>query len=88
MLMRILFKKRFVKQYQKLKKSDQGRVDNALRIFEKNPFDSQLKNHALVGKLIGKRSIAAGFDLRMIFELEGDYIIVIMIGVGTHSQIY
>ena len=86
--MKILFKKRFVKQYQKLKKSDQNKVDHALKMFEKDPCDARLKNHALIGKLSGKRSISAGFNLRMIFELEGDYVVVIMIGVGTHNQVY
>ena len=86
--MKIFFKKSFVKQYHKLKKIDRLRVDNALVLFEKNHFDPSLKNHALTGKLAGKRSIAAGFDLRLVFEMQGNYVTVIMLGVGTHNQVY
>ena len=67
--MQIIFKKKFVKQYCKLQKSAQLKIDNALLIFEKNPLKSSLKNHALIGKLKGKRSISAGFDLRIILEV-------------------
>lgn len=86
--MHIYFKKNFIKQYRKLKKSDKSKVDNALIVFEKNPHDPLLKNHGLVGKLTGKRAISAGFDLRIIFELEGEYVTVTMLAVGTHNQIY
>lgn len=86
--MQIILKKSFVKQYQKLQKANQSKIDNTLRLFEKNPHDPQLKNHALIGKLSGKRSISAGFDLRIVFEIEGNYVIAIMISVGTHNQVY
>ncbi|MCC7197401.1 type II toxin-antitoxin system mRNA interferase toxin, RelE/StbE family [Candidatus Peregrinibacteria bacterium] len=86
--MLIVLKKSFVKQYQKLQKASQSKIDNTLRLFEKNPHDPQLKNHALTGKLTGKRSISAGFDLRIVFELEGNYMIVTMLSVGTHNQVY
>jgi addiction module RelE/StbE family toxin len=86
--MQIVLKKSFVKQYQKLQKANQNKIDNTLRLFEENPHDPQLKNHPLIGKLAGKRSISAGFDLRIIFELEGNYMIVTMLSVGTHNQVY
>lgn len=86
--MQIYFKKSFVKQYKKLQKNHRAKVDQTLRLFEKNPHDPILKNHILVGKLLGKRSIAAGFDLRIVFEVEGDYVVVNMLAVGTHNQVY
>ena len=86
--MQIFFKKSFVKQYHKLQKTDRLKVDNALVLFEKNHFHPSLKNHALTGKLAGKRSIAAGFDLRLVFEMKGNYVTVIMLGLGTHNQVY
>jgi addiction module RelE/StbE family toxin len=86
--MQIFFKKSFIKQYRRLRKSDRGKVDSALEVFENNPKDIRLYNHALVGKLEGKRSISAGFDLRIIIKVEGDYVFVTMLAVGTHSQVY
>lgn len=76
--MKIYFKKSFIKQYQKLPKSARAKIDHTLEIFEKNPHDPKLYNHPLTGKLAGKRSIAAGFDLRIIFEVEGNYVVVII----------
>lgn len=86
--MRIYFKKSFIKQYQKLQKTHQSKVDQALKLFEKNPNNPILKNHALAGRLSGKRSIAAGFDVRIVFEMEGHYVTVTMLAVGTHNQVY
>ena len=86
--MHIYFKKSFVKQYQKLQKSHRAKVDRALRLFEKNPHYHLLKNRALTGKLAGKRSIAAGFDIRIVFEMEEQYVTVTMLAVGTHDQVY
>jgi addiction module RelE/StbE family toxin len=86
--MQIFFKKSFIKQYGKLKKSDQSKVDDALEIFEKNPLDPQLKNHALIGRLMGKRAISAGFDLRIVFASNIEYVTVTILAVGTHNQVY
>jgi len=86
--MKIIFKKSFVKQYVKLDKSKRNSVDSAIRIFEKNPLTPELKNHALKGKLNGKRAISAGFDLRIVFRIDGYYVLVEMLGVGSHNQVY
>lgn len=86
--MQIYFKKTFIKQYKRLQSSQQKKVDQALEFFEKNPLDTKLKNHGLVGKLQGKRAISAGFDLRIVFEIQGEYITVTMLAVGTHNQVY
>lgn len=86
--MKLVFKKSFIKNYHKLNKSDRSKVDLALELFERNPKDNALNNHPLTGKLQGKRSISAGFDLRIIIKVEGDYVIVTMLAVGTHNQVY
>ena len=82
------FKKSFIKRYAKLRAVDRDKVDNALRLFEQSPNSPVLKNHALNGVLAGKRSIRAGNDLRLIFEIEGDYVLVVFIDVGSHNQVY
>ena len=86
--MSIRYTKRFRKQYRKLAKKDQRRTDNVIALFIKNPFDPQIKNHALTGQLKGKRAISAGFDLRIVFKIEGDYTIVLMLSVGPHEKVY
>ena len=86
--MEITFKKSFVKRYNKLQKNNREIIDKTIDIFKENPFDPILKNHPLHGRMEGKRSIAAGNDLRVIFKIEGNYIKVIFMDVGTHNQVY
>lgn len=86
--MKIVFKKSFVKQYAKLNESKRLSVDETIRVFARDPKTPHLKNHLLKGKLTGKRAISAGFDLRIVFKVDGDYVLVEMLAVGSHNQVY
>lgn len=86
--MKIVRTKKFVKNYSKLRLNEQLRIEEAIIKFSQNPFDAVLFNHALKGKMAGRRSISAGGDLRIIFEEEKDYVVVIMLAVGSHAQLY
>ena len=86
--MNIHYHKRFVKQMEKLRKHEKVSVTDAIDLFRTHPFDPSLKNHALKGPMKGARAISAGFDLRIIFEQQGDYALVLMLAVGTHEDMY
>ena len=86
--MRIIYQKRFQKQQKKLQKHLKISVADAIDLFQENPHDPLLKNHLLQGMMKGKRSLSAGFDLRIIFEERNGYAIVLMIAVGTHGDVY
>lgn len=86
--MQVDFHKVFRNGLEKLTPNQLKRVDRILELFEKNPCDPQLGNHALKGKLLGYRSIAAGGDLRLLFKEENNYQKVIFVRVGTHNQVY
>ena len=87
--MKIEYHKSFIKQFQKLQKKEQERALDALKLFEKEPFAEQLRNHQLHGNLAGFRSISAGGDLRLhYFEKEPNHIVVVFVAVGSHSQLY
>ena len=86
--MLIRYHKDFEKDFSKLSKKKQDRVNHILSIFEKDPTNPVLKNHPLKGKEKGKRAIAAGGDLRLIFVEEGSYAEVIILRVGSHSEVY
>lgn len=60
----------------------------AIKKFAKNPYDKTLRNHALVGKLHGLRAFSVTGDMRIIFKEYNNYVLVIMLDIGTHSQIY
>jgi addiction module RelE/StbE family toxin len=85
----IEYHKSFIKQFEKLQKKEQECVLNTLEIFEKKPFAEQLRNHQLKGNLSQFRSISAGGDLRLhYYEKEPKHIIVVVVAVGSHSQLY
>jgi len=86
--MKISFRKEFVKQFEKLRKAEQERVNEALALFEKDPFAPKLRNHALKGKYDKIRSISAGGDIRLHYYEKDDKITIIVIEIGTHSQLY
>jgi len=86
--MDIVYHKNFIKSYEKLPPKQQDKIEQAIDLFQQNPHHSQLKNHALHGKEKGKRAIAAGGDLRLVFKEVNDYRKVIFFRVGTHNQVY
>lgn len=88
MSMEIIYLRRFRKQLAKLQKKQKLAVADAIILFGKNPFDPKLRNHALKGDMIGRRSFSAGFDLRLIFEERNGYAVVIMLEVGSHEDVY
>lgn len=86
--MRIEFSKRFVKQYTKLSPKIQQQFDARLNLFRKDPYNKQLRNHALTGTYMGLRSINISGDLRALYkELESGEIVIYEF-IGTHSQLY
>ena len=86
--MKINYHQVFEKHFEKLSLSTQQKVLEAIITFEKDPFDPRLKNHALRGRMNGRRSFSVGGDLRIIFEEYDKYVLVIMFDVGTHNQVY
>ncbi|MDX9970456.1 MAG: type II toxin-antitoxin system mRNA interferase toxin, RelE/StbE family [Candidatus Gracilibacteria bacterium] len=86
--MKILRHRLFEKKYQKLNSSRKKQIDDAIKLFEKNPFSIKLNNHSLKGKFQGLASINAGFDLRIIYKQENSFSIVIFITLGNHNNLY
>ena len=79
--------KTFDKQYSKLNDKTKTIYKNRIAIFKGNPFDFRLRNYALKGKYLGYRSIDITGDVRVLYTVKGD--IVIIFGfIGTHSQLY
>ena len=79
--------KDFDKQYSKLNPKIKNQFKSRLELFCTNPFDVSLRNHALKGKYLGYRSIDINGDVRELYTIKGN--IVIIFGfIGTHSQLY
>lgn len=79
--------KNFDKQYVKLNDKTKTIYKNRITIFNDNPFDFRLRNHALKGKYLGYRSIDITGDIRALYTVNGN-IIVIFGFIGTHSQLH
>ena len=87
-MMQIEIHKNFGKSFAKLNSKQKQRVKEAIALFRQNPYNSQLDNHALHGKQKGRRAIAVGGGLRIIFVEENNNESVELLNVGTHNQVY
>ncbi|MDD5055882.1 MAG: hypothetical protein PHZ00_06485 [Candidatus Peribacteraceae bacterium] len=83
----IRFLPSFNRAYRKLTKQQRDGIDTALELFVQFPFDPRLHNHKLRGDKSGVRSIAAGFDLRILYIEEGTTI-ALLLTAGTHDEVY
>jgi addiction module RelE/StbE family toxin len=79
--------KSFDKQYVKLNDKVQTAFKSRLAMFKSNPFDIRLRNHALKGKYLGYRSIDVTGDVRALYTIKGDTVIIFGF-IGSHSQLY
>lgn len=86
--MNVIAHRKFLKAYGKLNLEQQSAIDEALLQFGENRYDPTLHDHPLKGKMKGLRAFSAGFDLRVIYREEGDFITVILLDGGTHNQVY
>ncbi len=84
---KIEFAKTFQKQFKTLKVSQKERFYERLHLFEQDPSARVLRNHALKGKWAGYRSIDISGDLRALYYIDGEKIVIFAF-VGSHSQLY
>jgi addiction module RelE/StbE family toxin len=85
--MKIFSSRQFEKSYTKLRAAEQEKFKERIKIFIADPFAPILRNHALVGKYQGCRSIAVGGDLRMVYRVMQNDTIVLL-DIGTHAKLY
>lgn len=85
--MKIVFHKRFEKQYKKLSNKIKEKIKERNMLFEKDPYDPILNNHALNGKYLGYRSIGVNGDIRIIYKFL-DKGTVLFSEIGNHSNLY
>ena len=84
--MRIRFSRRFVKQLARLPKSTQHAAYTRIELVLINPDDPILRRHRLAGDLRHLGSINVTGDVRALYEVIGDEIVVYQM-IGTHSEL-
>ncbi len=85
--MKIIFHKTFEKRYKKFSGKIKQKIKERNILFEKDPYNPILNNHALNGKYTGYRSISVTGNIRIIYKfLDKDT--VLFSELGTHSELY
>ncbi len=85
--MNIQTTKNFDKQYSKLNIKIKNQFKKHIELFKLNPFDITLRNHALKGRYLGYRSIDISGDVRALYTIKGNTLIIFVF-IGTHNQLY
>lgn len=86
--MQIFYHRRYLKHFGKLNHFIKRLTERSIQIFQENHLDPRLHNHPLRGSMSGRRAISVTHDVRIIFEQNNDYAVVLFIDIGTHSQVY
>lgn len=86
--MEFIHTKSFRKALAKLSRNQQDAVQAGVELYRNNRNDLSLRDHALKGRMKGLRAFSAAWDLRVIYREEGDFITIVLIDTGTHSQVY
>lgn len=84
MMLTILYKPSFVRQYKKLLPSLREEVKQKIDLFREDPLHPFLKTHKLKGKLKGFFSFSVNYEYRIVFQYESDKSIALL-AVGTHD---
>lgn len=77
-----------MKQAANLRPAQKERLQESLKLFQKQPQHPSLHNHPLTGEWKGYRSIAFGGNWRAHFELTDDDTVAWFVVCGTHDQLY
>lgn len=86
--MEVKYHKKFNKRFYKLTPKLRKKVAEKIELFKKDPFNPILRNHALTGALYERRSFSVTGNIRVIFKPYDNYVVVVMLDVGIHNQVY
>lgn len=86
-MLKALYHKDFKKDFKKLSKNMKEQFAERFLIFLKDPAESILRDHPLVGNLHGKRAFSVAGDIRVVYRFL-DKKTVFLLRIGTHNQVY
>jgi len=85
--MNIRYLPKFKKQYKKLPPKLQSQFDERVQLFAVDPTLPKLKVHPLKGKYAGYWSMSVSGDIRALYIMDGDTIVIFAL-TGSRSQLY
>lgn len=62
-------------------------IDKRIKLFQNNPEDTRLDNHALTEKMEGKRAFSITSETRIVYEWLGKTT-VRFLAIGGHEKVY
>jgi len=83
----IRYEKGFKKQFKKLPAKYQEQFYERLKIFVADPSNPALRVHPLKGQFAGYWSMNVNGDIRALYLLEGETLIIFAL-IGSHSELY
>ena len=93
--MNVVWSKGFKRSFNKIIKKNprlKSKIFKVLKLLANDPFNPSLKSHKLSGNLDGLWSCSVAYDCRIIFSFseEGEFleIIILLIDIGSHDQVY
>jgi len=93
--MKVVWSKGFKRSFTKIiKKNPQlkNKIFEVLRLLGEDPFRPSLKSHKLAGNLAGFWSCSVSYDCRIVFSFSEDKeileIIILLINIGSHDEVY
>jgi addiction module RelE/StbE family toxin len=85
----------FRRRFKKTSRGDkhlQDKIFNVLEELSEDPFTPSLKTHKLHGKLAGLWACQVQYDCRVVFTFEkmpeSDEIVIVLIDIGKHDEVY
>lgn len=88
----ILSTKRYQKSYRKLIRSGKfaaKEADDAIdTLAAGKKLPSIYRDHALVGEMAGYRECHIRGDVLLIYRIENDQMILVLVDIGTHSELF
>ena len=85
--MTIKYLPKFKKQYKKLPKKFQEQFDERVHLLVTDPTTPKLRVHPLKGKYAGYWSMNVNGDLRALYIMQGETLVIFAL-IGTHSKLY
>lgn len=62
-------------------------VESKILLFQKNPQDSRLQNHALTRRMRGKYAFRITDDIRIVYKWIGKQSVALL-AIGSHKDVY
>jgi len=93
--MKVVWSSGFKRSFKKITKKNSrlsDKIIETLKLLAVDPFTPSLKSHKLIGQMDGLWSCSVSYDCRIIFDISEDgqllEMIILLIDVGSHDQVY